>query len=232
MPLLVCAMGETTGAAAPGRAGEGRPRRVRDAGPGGAWLPAPGARPPQPRRGARTAARARSCRWRPTAAPCAGCSRRCAAPAGWRCSRTRRSTCWPPTASRRCRRASSPAPRMLRSPPSLLGFPSVVKLRQAVPPRERPAGGAGPGPARRGRGAGRRSPAGRASGTADGRAADSGLLEQRGDGGLLVQRQLVALARTGRAGGGRRDLRAGDRLRSRRHGGATARGTWRWICRR
>ena len=40
------------------------------------------------------------CRWRPTARWCADCSTACDGPAGWRCGRTRRWRCSPPTAFR------------------------------------------------------------------------------------------------------------------------------------
>ncbi len=74
---------------------------------------------------------------------------------------------------------------------SLLGFPSVVKLRQPLPPRERPTGGVALDlyDADEVQVAARLLAARQARRT--GVAADSGLLEQRGDGGLLVQRQLV-----------------------------------------
>ena len=54
-PVLVCVMGETTGAIAPQHPGPCRVRGVRNTRPSGERVRAPGAGPPQPRRRSRTA---------------------------------------------------------------------------------------------------------------------------------------------------------------------------------
>ena len=112
-----------------------------------------------PRRNRRCAASTIWCRIAATAPPRASCRparcwrtppdrdaspphvrARSARPGAGPCSRTRRWTCWPPTASRPFRPAPSPRADDAPGRRRLLGFPVVAKLRQAVRPAARPPG--------------------------------------------------------------------------------------------
>ena len=137
--------------------------------------------------------------------------------------RTRRWRCCAPTASRWCRAARSRRAEDAAAAARLLGFPAVVKLRQAVPPGRAAAGGL----ALDLHDAAEVTVAARLLAARHARRAPA-----KGDGRLLVQRQAARRANCRIRVARRCDVRADDQLRPGRHDRGHRAATSLPICRR